>query len=244
MNIGKKHDKIRQRNRFSHFTGKTGRNDKMSYEKRYNEIYAITALKYFWQGYQKGFIKWESPDWYNSRCDLGVEVSQALLPKDGQEESFLRSYLGKHKNQLPPDAFRRYGSRLYFYNDRLWALLNDGTDSVTPAEKIRARFQCKLQKLNKNYRRCETNTLYLFAHAEIKESVAKALSEELSRLQQPREFQFDIVFADCKSTLYAMNLRHGTMETIPIPEKAAEFLREKTEHLRHRLSDKPGTPYR
>lgn len=215
----------------------------MSYEKRYNEIYAITALKYFWQGYQKGFLKWESPDWYNNRYDLGVEVSQALLPKDGREESFLRSYLGKHKKQLPSDAFVRYGARLYFYNDRLWALLNDGTDTITPAEKISTRFRCKLQKLNKNYHHCKTNTLYLFAHAEMENDAVKEVLKELCSAQKKQEFQFDIVFLDCKSTLYLLNLSQSTMEAIPIPEKAAEFLHEKTEQLRHKLPNKLGTPY-
>ena len=216
----------------------------MSYEKLYNEIYAITVLKYFWKGYKSGFIKWESPDWYNSRIDFGVEVSQALLPKDGQEESFLRTYLGKRKSQLPKSAFDRFGDRLYFYNNRLWALLDDGTSLIPREEKIRTRFRCKLQKLNKNYRQCKTNSLYLFTHEEMEETKAKAIAKDLRNIQKECTFRFDIVFLDCTPTVYAMNLKTNTMESIPIPEKAAEFLTEKTEKLRNTLSDKPGTIYR
>lgn len=216
----------------------------MSYEKLYNEIYAITVLKYFWRGYKSGFIKWESPDWYNSRIDFGVEVSQALLPKDGQEESFLRTYLGKRKSQLPKNAFERFGDRLYFYNNRLWALLDDGTSQISREEKIRTRFLCKLRKLNKNYRQCKTNSLYLFTHSEIGETDAKTIAKNLRSLQKNSTFRFDIVFLDCRSSVYVMDLRRGTMNTIPIPEKAAEFLNEKTEKLRHTMSDKPGTIYK
>lgn len=215
----------------------------MAYEKLYNEIYAITVLKYFWRGYKKGFIKWESPDWYNSRIDFGVEVSQALLPKDGQEESFLSNYLGKRKSQLPPNAFERFGSRLYFYNDRLWALLDDGTSEISYQEKIRTRFQSKLQKLNKNYRQCRTNSLYLFAHTELSEEEAKEAAKELRAMQKDKLFRFDLVFLDCKTAVYVLNLKTAGTETIPIPEKARIFLEEKTEKLRKTLSDKPGTPY-
>lgn len=216
----------------------------MSYEKRYNEIYAITALKYFWPKYQRGFIKWESPDWYNISHDIGVEVSQALLPKDGQEEKFICSYLGKHKKQLPAEALARYGSRLYFYNDRFWALLQNEDDTIPVEEKIRVRFQCKLEKLNKNYRNCETNALYLFTHTEIEEATAKAIAKELCDLQQNRKYRFRMVFLDCKNRIYTMDLKNDIMKIIPIPEKAVDFLKEKTEQLRHELSDKPGTPYR
>ena len=216
----------------------------MSYEKLYNEIYAITALKYFWSGYKSGFIKWESPDWYNARVDFGVEVSQALLPKDGQEESFLRTYLGKRKNQLPPNAFERFGDRLYFYNDRLWALLDDGTHPVSEEEKIITRFSCKLAKLNKNYRHCKTNSLYLFTHTEMDEKNADRIAKKLRALQKAKPHRFDLLFMDCKTTLYVIDFRRGTLDTIPIPEKAAEFLVRKTETLRNTLPQTNGTVYR
>lgn len=39
-----------------------------------------------WKEYRPCFIKSESPDWINETMDFGLEVSQALLPDDGQEE--------------------------------------------------------------------------------------------------------------------------------------------------------------
>lgn len=62
-----------------------------AYEKLLNEIYAAVSLKYLWKEYQPYFIKSESPDWINETMDFGLEVSQALLPDDGQEESFLNT---------------------------------------------------------------------------------------------------------------------------------------------------------
>lgn len=215
----------------------------MAYEKLFNELYAITVLKYFWSDYLEGFVKWESPDWYNIGADLGIEVSQALLPKDGQEESFLETYLGKHREDIPADAFQRYGQRLYFYNDRLWALLDDGTSLITHKEKILTRFGSKLAKLNTNYRQCEINALYLFAHVEIKKTEAETIAAKLSDIQKTKAHRFDIVFLDCKSAVYILNLTKHNVDTIPIPEKARIFLNNKTETLRRQFPNVTGTPY-
>lgn len=215
----------------------------MAYEKLLNEIYAITALKYFWLGYRKGFIKWESPDWFHREADIGIEVSQALLPKDGQEENFIETYLGKHRKDIPEDAARRYGDRLYFYNDRLWALLDDGTSAISCEEKILTRFKSKLLKLNTNYHHCKTNALYLFAHEELTEGEVREINEKLIATQKPAEYRFDLLFLDCKSTLYIADLNQNKMEAILIPQKAQRFLDEKTEALRQSFANEPNTLY-
>ena len=95
----------------------------MVYEKLLNEIYAVVSLKYLWREYRPSFVKSESPDWINEMMDMGLEVSQALLPDDGQTKNFIEQYLGCLKEDLPPAALERYGERLNFYNGRFWAVL-------------------------------------------------------------------------------------------------------------------------
>ena len=85
----------------------------MAYEKLLNEIYAAVSLKYLWKEYEPYFVKSESPDWINPNMDFGLEVSQALLPDDGQEESFIEKYLGCRKEELPSLAFDKYGERIF-----------------------------------------------------------------------------------------------------------------------------------
>ena len=80
--------------------------------------------------------------------DFGLEVSQALLPDDGQEESFIEKYLGCRKEELPPLAFEKYGERLNFYNGRFWAILPDNTVQQDYLSKAKYRFDRKLEKLN------------------------------------------------------------------------------------------------
>lgn len=103
----------------------------VAYEKLLNEIYAAVSLKYLWKEYEPYFVKSESPDWINPNMDFGLEVSQALLPDDGQEESFIEKYLGCRKEELPPLAFEKYGERLNFYNGRFWAILQ-----IIPCSRI------------------------------------------------------------------------------------------------------------
>ena len=95
----------------------------MAYEKLLNEIYAVLSLKYLWRDYRPCFVKSESPDWVNENMGLGVEVSQALLPDDGQTASFIENYLGCRREEIPTSALERYGKRLHFYNGRFWAVL-------------------------------------------------------------------------------------------------------------------------
>ena len=91
-----------------------GRVNAVAYEKLLNEIYAAVSLKYLWKEYQPYFVKIESPDLINETMDFGLEVSQVLLPDDGQEESFIEQYLGCRKDELPPQTFAKYGDRLNF----------------------------------------------------------------------------------------------------------------------------------
>ena len=84
----------------------------MAYEKLLNEIYAVVSLQYLWKEYRPYFVKSESPDWINKEMDFGLEVSQALMPADGQEESFIEKYLGCLKEERRSKAVERDGERL------------------------------------------------------------------------------------------------------------------------------------
>lgn len=206
----------------------------MAYEKLYNEIYAIVALKYLWKGYRQGYVKCESPDWVNPVESTGIEVSQALLPYDGQAASFLEAWLGKLSGEIPGEYKARYAERMYFYNDRLWALLPDERDVRGWMEKSLYRFSRKLEKLNKNFALYKTNLLYLYAHtAEESMEEVRQLLEQMLDVQRGAGQRFDIVFLDCESGIYALDLRTGSILRMPVGEKAKEFLERQTEQIRN-----------
>lgn len=211
----------------------------MAYEKLLNEIYAAISLEYLWPEYRPFFIKSESPDWVNEAMELGLEVSQALLPDDGQAESFIERYLGCLREELPASAFERYGSRLHFYNDRFWAIVPENSKGQNYFYKASYRFERKLEKLNTNYRRCRRNGLYLFLHpADAREVDAESLFEYMKQRQSREKAQFDWVFLNCVSVIIVCDFRNNRLEDIPLPENAESFLSAEAERLRH---DRPWT---
>ncbi|MBO5472939.1 MAG: hypothetical protein J6A08_04030 [Lachnospiraceae bacterium] len=214
----------------------------MAYEKLLNEIYAAVSLKYLWKEYQPYFIKSESPDWINDTMDFGLEVSQALLPYDGQEERFIEKYLGCLKEELPPQAFEKYGKRLNFYNGRFWAILPDRTVHQDYLSKAKYRFDRKLEKLNTNYVHKRYNGLYLFLHpADENDIDAGAIFEYMRLTQENKKERFDRVFLNCVKTIYVCNYTANTIEPIVLPQNAEKFLNMEAEHLRYCREWENGT---
>ena len=206
----------------------------VAYEKLLNEIYAVVSLKYLWKEYQPYFIKSESPDWINETMDFGLEVSQALLPNDGQEESFIEQYLGCLKEELPSHAFEKYGDRLNFYNGRFWAILPDQAVQQDYLSKAKYRFDRKLEKLNTNYVHKRYNGLYLYLHPTDENDIdAGALFEYMRYTQETKKKRFDRVFLNCVKTIYVCNYESNTIKPIVLPQNAENFLNTEAEYLRY-----------
>lgn len=206
----------------------------MAYEKLLNEIYAAVSLKYLWSEYRPVFVKSESPDWVNETLDLGLEVSQALQPDDGQMESFIEKYLGCLKEELPASALERYGDRLHFYNGRFWAILPGENSNQDCMSKAKYRFHKKLDKLNTNYVHYRQNGLYLFLHPGEKDVVdAEELFTYMKEQQALCGTRFDWIFLNCADVIYVCNYQADVLESIVLPQNAASFLNTETERLRH-----------
>lgn len=206
----------------------------MAYEKLLNEIYAVVSLKYLWKEYRPYFVKSESPDWINETMDLGLEVSQALLPSDGQEEDFIERYLGCLKEELPLLAFEKYGERLNFYNGRFWAILPECDEQQDYLFKAKYRFDRKLEKLNTNYTYKKYNGLYLFLHPADEQDIdVDALFFYMQERQKRTEKQFDWVFLNCVKKIYVCDSRNDRMDAIILPPNAENLLNMEAEYLRY-----------
>lgn len=213
----------------------------MAYEKMLNEIYAAVSLKYLWKEYKPHFIKSESPDWINETMNFGLEVSQALLPHDGQEEDFIEKYLGCLKEELPEVAFEKYRDRLNFYNGRFWAILPDQEVKQDYLSKAKYRFDRKLEKLNTNYVHMKYNGLYLFLHPNDENDIdAGALFEYMGYTQKEKVHRFDWVFLNCVKKIYVCDYQKHTIEPILLPKNAETFLNTESEYLRYSHEWKDG----
>lgn len=214
----------------------------MAYEKLYNEIYAIISLKYLWKEYKPGFVKNESPDWINENMKLGLEVTQALLPDDGKTESFIDKYLGCLKEELPYSAIDFYGDRLHFYNGRFWAVLDAERKQQDYIEKVKYRFDKKLEKLNTNYLHMENNGIYIYVHPAKHEKVdAKKLFHYMNKEQSDKKYGFKYVFLNCIDILFVLDFEKESIEKIKLPENAAYLFDSETEKLRHTRTWEDGS---
>ena len=214
----------------------------MEYEKLLNEIYAAVSLKYLWSEYQPSFIKSESPDWINETMDLGLEVSQALMPEDGKTESFIEQYLGCLKEELPEMAMEHYGDRLYFYNGRFWAVLPDQEIDQDYLAKAKYRFDKKLEKLNTNYQNRSHNGLYLFLPQTDETNIdVEHLFSYMKEQQATKNVQFDWVFLNCVKVIYVCDFVENVLEPIVLPQNAENFLNTESEYLRYLRDWKDGT---
>ena len=214
----------------------------MAYEKLYNEIYAIVSLKYLWKEYKAGFVKNESPDWINEEMNLGLEVTQALLPDDGKTESFIDKYLGCLKEELPYAALEFYGDRLHFYNGRFWAVLDDEREPQDYLLKVQFRFDRKLEKLNINYARMNNNGIYIYVHPAKNEKVdAKKLFHYMKKEQSKKVYGFKWVFLNCIDKIYVFDFEKDSIERIDLPANAETLFNNETEKLRHSCPWTDGT---
>lgn len=206
----------------------------MAYEKLLNEIYAVVSLKYLWREYQPSFVKSESPDWINETMNLGLEVSQALLPDDGQTKNFIDQYLGCRKEELPSAALERYGERLNCYNGRFWAVLPDDIAHQDYLYKAVYRFDKKLEKLNTSYQQKRYNGLYLFLHPMDESAIdVERLFESMGQHQSHCAQHFDWVFLNCVKVIYVCNYTTNSIEPIVLPPNAETFLSTEAEYLRY-----------
>jgi len=205
----------------------------MTFEKLFNEIYAVVSLRYFWEGFDGVFVKNESPDWINPQLDMGLEVSQALRQNDGEAKKFIELYLGRPKSEIPATFTEKYAGRLYFYNDRLWGILPEDEIKGEYVSKALYRFECKLEKLGTNYARFRHNALYLFLHTdqETPEGIENILLG-FDYIQNRGKTRFDMVFLGCSRALYVLDMNESTVKQILVPEDAVNFMNDETEKLR------------
>ena len=214
----------------------------MAYEKLLNEIYAALSLEYIWPEYRPAFEKSESPDWVNPAMELGLEVSQALMPEDGQTESFIEQYLGKPREEIPLAALERYGDRLHFYQGRFWAVLPRENERYTDFEKAAFRFEKKLEKLNTNYQKMRYNGLYLFLHP-VGQTVPDmgALSRWMGTRQRREREKFHWVFVHCRNRLHVFDFGKNRVDAYRISAQGESFLNQEAERLRSAGRWKDGT---
>lgn len=199
----------------------------MKYNKKYFEPYALlTLIKCF--GYNIEDIldqDVECPDWQSDKLDLGIEVTEAKNPMDGQLDFIIDKYFnkglsGRKIQNAVKKEYPKYGHLFrYKRNISYCTVPISYSDEIN---KIAKAITEKTEKLNKNYKVFKNNWLYIFAGIELYcEDIPKILS--LTKTDE-KGIQYDKIFINVIDKILVIN-RDGFIEEVEVDNKTLKELK-------------------
>lgn len=143
---------------------------KNDYNKDYFEKYALLSLVYCYDDKLHSMKKHERPDWIDENRSIGIEVTRALSPKDGERESIIERYFCKG---YTPEEIINKANRELKCNKDMFKI----ADGICYVEKnvnysdvkqlIIDTINTKISKLNSHYDKFNENWLYVFADSSL-----------------------------------------------------------------------------
>lgn len=143
---------------------------KNDYNKDYFEKYALLSLVYCYDDKLHSMKKHERPDWIDENRSIGLEVTRALSPKDGERESIIERYFCKG---YTPEEIINKANRELKCNKDMFKI----ADGICYVEKnvnysdvkqlIIDTINTKISKLNSHYDKFNKNWLYVFADSSL-----------------------------------------------------------------------------
>lgn len=143
---------------------------KNDYNKDYFEKYALLSLVYCYDDKLHSMKKHERPDWIDENRSIGLEVTRALSPKDGERESIIERYFCKG---YTPEEIINKANRELKCNKDMFKI----ADGICYVEKnvnysdvkqlIIDTINTKISKLNSHYDKFNKNWLYVFTDSSL-----------------------------------------------------------------------------
>lgn len=189
---------------------------KSKYDKYYFEKYAILSLALC---YDKQLLqmycdqnKYESPDFQSQALGIGLEVTEAITAKQGEERFIINQYFGKGTpgKQVIEKAEKRFGrkikGKIYSVNDIAVYSEHKGLyDFSIHRGLIKEKILVKTIKLNSNYKLFNNNWLYIYANTSllITSDIVNMLLE-LQLLLKNYVIKFDKIFINNLNEIFVI----------------------------------------
>ena len=178
------------------------------YDTTYDELYAIELLKGSYLSDVDEFVKSESPDWISSDGRIGIEVTRAQNPHEGKVWNAWNNNHGKEISKINKAERTVLENHASYENGKLsicWIY----EDADMPLKNMKEMFAKKLEKLNKNFKVCDFNRLFVFLDGTVN---GGEIFETIMLLQEKqREYVhfFDTIYIlKLKSYQYTNLLHH------------------------------------
>ena len=139
---------------------------KNDYNKEYFEKYALLSLVYCYDDKLHSMKKHERPDWIDENRSIGLEVTRALSPKDGERESIIERYFCK--GYTPEEIINKANRELKCNKDMFkiadgFCYVEKNVNYSDVKQLIIDTINTKISKLNSHYDKFNKNWLYVFA---------------------------------------------------------------------------------
>ncbi len=200
----------------------------MKVMKEYMEWYAFLSLLYCYDENLAVLEKGEEPDWQSKDLDIGLEVTQALLPKDGEIRSVINEYFGKGLDgQFVKDQIEQrnpeYGSMVHVVKNT--ACFSQCYDMQSKIQQVSESIIKKTKKLNNHYSRFKNNWLYVFAPDLFGSFDIPQVYETYQKNTTEYAVKFDKIFIQIDNQLFILNA-NGLETEILIPNDRLSQLKK------------------
>lgn len=179
-------------------------NEKEDYMKNEDEKYYFNLLKEYYKEKFNNFVKGESPDFQNTKDDIGVEIVEAIEEENAKRHSFYeKAFKCKNQTDVAEQSDKVYNGKYkedIVYNGSTTPIgcchVEAGDVSSCYGEKsLYSAIEKKLKKFNK-YRKFKTNTLFVISNHVFWKDILKVnyqqnIIAEIKKLEKEYSCKFD-----------------------------------------------------
>ena len=217
----------------------------IKYDTTYDELYAIELLKGSFLSEVKEFIKSESPDWISGDGGIGIEVTRAQNPHEGKVWNAWNNNAGKEISKINK-AERTVLEKHASYEDGKLKVCWIYEDADVPLRNMKEIFAKKLEKLNKNFKVCDSNRLFIFLDGTVNGGEIFETIMLLQEKQRESSFFFDTIYIlkDDRFYKYDMKFFEEKVEVIELSEEDMRNIKLRALEEKDRCEWKNGDVYK
>ncbi len=178
------------------------------YDKDYFELYALLNLVYCYDESLASLKKCEKPDWISEELSIGLEITRALSPKDGERWKLINKYFGKgysfEEIREKTNSELKYNNN-FFKNVNGIAYCEEIVNYKNVKSLIVDAIRCKLNKMNDGYKTFNNNWLYVFSEVSLLENFEiKDICNEIQKVVNEWNYKyvFNKIFINSIDELY------------------------------------------
>ncbi len=211
------------------------------------EFFAALSISCVLPDFTKNLKKGESPDWWNEKNSIGIEVARAENKHIGFTTHLANTYLGKTCTEIPENQLESFlGEALFSEDGKLFGVSDskgfvDGNRHIQLAIETAER---KLDLLNtEHFRTFDKNCLYLFMTFSMRDGDNGEFLQKYGELAKKYGNRYSHVFLWAFDALTHIDVDCGQITKFPFSDKQVAEMDSITHVLQSASDWKNGTDF-